>query len=279
MPHFDSLELFDLLAEIDGLIVPSEVTAVLAKLLDTYGLRSAAYLGSGIIGRPGHGPYLAVTYSPEWVEHYKAQSFVDIDPTIQVGLRRMLPIDWSEFDRKDAKVRSLFGEASEFGLGRNGISVPVHGRYGDRALVSITSDATDREWQRLRLTYMRDFQVLALHLHQAILRLAGAQTNEHARLSPRERECLLWIAEGKTYWETAMILGLSEHTVRCYLESARHKLGAANNTHAVNKAGKASLLTNLPQIRQFHRVSTRRQRACETLCAAPGSKGSWIIFA
>jgi DNA-binding CsgD family transcriptional regulator len=65
-------------------------------------------------------------------------------------------------------------------------------------------------------------------------------------LSPRERECLQWIAEGKTYWECAMILGLSEHTVRCYLESARHKLGAANNSHAVNIAGKADLLSDLP---------------------------------
>jgi len=104
----------------------------------------------------------------------------------------------------------------------------------------------DRDWQHLRFHYMRDFQLLALHMHQAILRLAGGQPIEHASLSPRERECLLWIAEGKTYWETAMILGLSEHTVRCYLESARHKLGAANNTHAVNKAGKASLLSQLP---------------------------------
>lgn len=246
MPHRDNLELFDLLAEIDDSTVPSDVAALLGKLLDTYGLKSVAYLGSGIIGRPEDGPYLAVTYSPEWVEHYKAQRFVVIDPTIQVGLRRMLPIDWSEFDRNNDKVRSLFGEASEFGLGHHGISLPVHGRHGDRALLSITSDASDRDWQRVRLTYMRDFQVLALHLHQTILRLAGGQTNQHARLSPRERECLLWIAEGKTYWETAMILGLSEHTVRCYLESARHKLGAANNTHAVNKAGKASLLTSLP---------------------------------
>ena len=55
-----------------------------------------------------------------------------------------------------------------------------------------------------------------------------------------------WTSEGKTSAEIAIILGLSEHTVRCYLESARHKLGAANNTHAVNKAGKASLLSQLP---------------------------------
>ena len=112
-------------------------------------------------------------------------------------------------------------------------------------MVSITSDASDRDWRHLRLYYMRDFQMLALHMHQAILRLEG-QRMETASLSPRERECLSWVAEGKTAWETAIILGLSEHTVRCYLESARHKLGAANNTHAVNKAGKANLLSQIP---------------------------------
>jgi DNA-binding CsgD family transcriptional regulator len=238
--------LFDLLAEIDGLNDASELASLLAKLLNVYGLQSVAYLGSGVADRPADGPYLAVTYSPEWVEHYKAARFVDVDPAIQIGLRRMLPIDWSEFDQDNDKVRRLFGEASEFGLGRHGISLPVHGRHGDRALLSITSDASEKDWQGLRLVYMRDFQVLALHMHQAILRLAGGQPIEPASLAPRERECLLWIAEGKTYWETAVILGLSEHTVRCYLESARHKLGAANNTHAVNKAGKASLLSLLP---------------------------------
>lgn len=238
--------LFDLLAEVDAITDASELSALLAKLLDRYGLKSVAYLGSGITGRPEDGPYLAVTYSAEWVDHYKAARFVDIDPAIQIGLRRMLPIDWSEFDRENNKVQRLFGEASEFGIGRRGISLPVHGRHGDRALLSITNDASDRDWQRLRLEYLRDFQVVALHLHQAILHLAGGQPIEQASLSPRERECLLWIGEGKTYWETAMILGLSEHTVRCYLESARHKLGAANNTHAVNKAGKANLLSHLP---------------------------------
>ncbi|NTC22081.1 response regulator transcription factor, partial [Agrobacterium tumefaciens] len=82
--------------------------------------------------------------------------------------------------------------------------------------------------------------------NHAVLRLQGGLAPEYAPLSPRERECLLWIGEGKTYWECARILGLSEHTVRFYLESARHKLGAANTTHAISKAVKASLLSRLP---------------------------------
>lgn len=244
--HNYDLEVFGLIAEIEELTDTKQISSLLAKLLKIYDLRSVAYLGSGFTTRPGEAPYLAVTYSTEWVEHYKSERYVEIDPTIQVGLRRMLPIDWSAFDRSDKNIRRLFGEAGEFGLGRHGMSLPVHGRSGDRALLSITSDAADRDWQHLRLHYMRDFQMLALHMHQAILRVEGRPSIERMALSPRERECLQWVAEGKTSWECGVILGLSERTVRFYLESARHKLGASNTIHAVTKAGKASLLTDLP---------------------------------
>src|SRR6218665_1461624 len=166
-------DLYDLLAEIDEVMDSSKIPACLEKLLGVYNLKSVAYLGAGLAAHLGQSPYLAVTYSPAWVSHYKAERFVDVDPTIQIGLRRMLPIDWSEFSRDERKVRRLFGEAEEFGLGRQGISLPVHGRHGDRALVSITSDAGHREWRHLRLQFMRDFQLLALHLHQAILRIEG----------------------------------------------------------------------------------------------------------
>lgn len=237
--------LFEVLSELEKLASPADLRQLFERLVNAYGLTSVAYLGSGLGETRPKAPYLAVTYSTEWVEHYLTQRFVEIDPTIQVGMRRLLPIDWASFDRSDLAVRRLFGEAQEFGLGKQGLSLPVHGQHRDRALVSITSNLSAREWRQLRPQYMRDFQVLTLHIHEAILRLEGSAPTQ-ARLSPRERECLMWIAEGKTYWEAAMILGLSEHTVRCYLESARHKLGAANNTHAVNKAGKADLLSKLP---------------------------------
>lgn len=248
MRNRDGVEekLLEVISEVDQLKVAAGIPAVLAKLLDMYGLTSVAYLGVGLSERPRHEPYLVVTYSPEWVKHYKAQRFVEVDPAIQVGLRRILPVDWDAFDRKNEKVRRLFGEASEFGLGRRGISLPVHGRNGDRALLSITSDAGQRDWERLRLEYMRDLQLLALHMHQAILRLEGRTRSEPPTLSPRERECLQWTAEGKTSWECALILDISERTVRFYLESARHKLGAANTAHAIAKASKANLLSDLP---------------------------------
>ena len=217
---------------------------VMKELAAGYGLSSAAYFGIGLSGRSKGDPFLAVTYSSDWVEHYKERRFLEIDPVIQTGFRRLLPLDWDGFARTDERVKSLFGEASEFGLGRRGLSIPVHGRHGDRGLFSISCDHADRDWARDKLHYLRDFQVLATHIHDKALRLEGHWPQEK-HLSPREFECLQWIAEGKTAWECATILGLSQHTVRCYLESARHKLNAASNTHAVSIAHRAGLLLPL----------------------------------
>ena len=146
--HDDDPELFELLANLEEIAEATRIPALLCRLLEIYGLKSVAYLGSGLSAQPGQGPYLAVTYSDDWVDHYKAQRFVDVDPAVQIGMRRMLPIDWDTFDRRDKNVRRLFGEAAEFGLGRRGISLPVHGQHGDRALVSITSDASSRAFAR-----------------------------------------------------------------------------------------------------------------------------------
>ena len=236
--------LFDVLSEIGKVGEPGKIPSLLHRIAQRYGVKSIAYLGTGIKGITDREPYLAVTYSREWVTHYKERQYVKLDPVLQVGMRRLLPFDWQEFGTFEGKLKSFFGEAKEFGLGHQGISIPIHGRSGDRALLSITSDLSAKDWGVARLFYMRDFQVLATHLHELVLRMEGA-TLPTPRLSPREQECLFWISEGKTAWECAVILGLSQHTVRFYLESARAKLRAASNTHAVSIAIQAGLLGHL----------------------------------
>lgn len=42
-------------------------------------------------------------------------------------------------------------------------------------------------------------------------------------LSDRQRECLLWVARGKTAAEVAMILGISSETVIQHLKVARER--------------------------------------------------------
>ena len=55
-------------------------------------------------------------------------------------------------------------------------------------------------------------------------------------LSPREVEAIQLLARGHSRAQAAAELGISEHTLRVYIESARFKLGALNTTHAVVRA-------------------------------------------
>jgi len=55
----------------------------------------------------------------------------------------------------------------------------------------------------------------------------------NARLTAREAEVIAWIACGKTNPEVAILLSMSERTVRAHLESVRQKLNANTKAHAV----------------------------------------------
>jgi DNA-binding CsgD family transcriptional regulator len=72
--------------------------------------------------------------------------------------------------------------------------------------------------------------------------LRGPVVNNTFVLSA-ETECLRWCKEGKTNWEIAGILRISEKTVEFHLEKAMKKLGAGNRTTAVVRALKLGLIT------------------------------------
>lgn len=208
---------------------------LLINICNLYGLKTAAYFGMNVSQHDKQTPYLLVTYSNNWVNHYKERNFVSIDPVLTLGFSSILPIEWSGNDYRSRKLRDFFGEAAAFGIGSNGLTIPVRGRSGERALFTVTSDAKQPEWQAGQPKLMRDFHILAYHLHQMILRREGAELPV-VQLAAREVECLKWKASGKTEWEIAAILGISEKTVRYYVSLAVTKLNATNATHAVAKA-------------------------------------------
>mgnify|MGYP001588354956 CR=1 FL=1 len=54
-------------------------------------------------------------------------------------------------------------------------------------------------------------------------------------LSPRESECLRWVADGKTDFEVGKILTISPRTVRFHITNAKTKLGVKTRIQAVAK--------------------------------------------
>lgn len=61
-------------------------------------------------------------------------------------------------------------------------------------------------------------------------------------LSDRERECLIWVSEGKTTDEVAVILGVSGNTVNSYITHAIQKLAASNRAMAIATAIRSGII-------------------------------------
>jgi DNA-binding NarL/FixJ family response regulator len=77
-----------------------------------------------------------------------------------------------------------------------------------------------------------------------ILPGVGQRSDALARsgLTRREYEVLRLAAQGQTNPEIAESTGLARNTVKTYLQSALHKLGARNRVEAIGKASEAGLL-------------------------------------
>jgi DNA-binding CsgD family transcriptional regulator len=176
----------------------------------------------------------AFTYDIEWVRHYIARNYRAIDPVVLGALRRFHPMDWKSLDWSSAQARQMMREALEHGLGNQGWSVPIWGPSGEFAMFSVNHQADDAQWQEYTRAHAKDILLISHLVHQQARKILD-QTGEipAADLSPREREVLARLSFGESRARVADGLHISENTLRAYVDSARHKLGAMNVTHAV----------------------------------------------
>ncbi len=208
------------------------------RIVEIYGLRNAVYHCPAFPGRTLEDPFLALTYEPEWVEHYKKSNYVHVDPVFNVGARSLLPVDWATLDRSERKVVKMFGEARDAGVGSQGLTFPIRGpENGLWALFSVTCDEPDGEWRRRRREIVADLVLISHFIHQKAYHMHKAgETIDLNAITRRETEALAWTAEGKTVADIAALMRISTETVKAHLDSARFKLGALNRVHAVTKA-------------------------------------------
>lgn len=181
-------------------------------------------------------------YPTDWWAHYQAQGYMRIDPVVQHTLGHYtLPLDWHEISPESYaasdQVRRFLSEAGDFGL-VSGVSFPVQGPNGECALLSLATSDTHTKARGRIAEAMPFTQLLAGYIHEAGRRIFSDKvvTLRRTVLTQREKDCLLWAAEGKTSAETAMILNISERTVLFHLQNAATKLDVSNRAQAVARA-------------------------------------------
>jgi LuxR family transcriptional regulator len=178
------------------------------------------------------------------------RGYYQIDPVQQIAVRSTVPFVWSYDRRVETPLAGFLDEdhepvvdfLQESGI-VFGVTVPVHMPGGDFATVTgIRPRAGDgvRDAEAI----LPQFTLLAHVFHEAATTTfdKAARTCAKVRLTPRERECLCYSAEGLSAKEISQRIDRSVPTVVMHLNSAARKLGARNRVQAVVRATHYRLL-------------------------------------
>jgi len=122
---------------------------------------------------------------------------------------------------------------------RSGITVPVHQPGGRTGFVTWVSEDPIGQMQHWADRFASDLFLVAhafLERIDAMVVIREGDVPHDCPLTARERECLTWVACGKTDGEIAIIIDRSAETARFHVRNAVTKLDAASRSHAVAKA-------------------------------------------
>jgi LuxR family quorum sensing-dependent transcriptional regulator len=232
---------FDSIDKLTKCETKAQIVGELSKIGALFGYENFCI---GELPRPGgrSEDCLILSGWPEaWLHHYIEHNLIYQDPVIRKVRQETLPFLWSEapYEADDKAAIRVMHDAKGFGLAE-GLAVPIYRHDGFQAIVTFgTSHANDTDERHKAALHL-----LGMYAHNAIVSIRKPKTRPlRKRLAPREIECLKWTAAGKSTWDISEILGLSERTVRQYIDSASAKLGAVNRPQAVAEALRNSLIS------------------------------------
>lgn len=184
----------------------------------------------------------AMDWPPEWRRLYLERNYLPHDPAVLHMAHVSRAYTWEEAlaSRRYSKSQiRIVEEATDFGL-KQGVVVPIGGLQSGAAVVTVSGES-----KRISQEQISAIHLCAIYLHAKLRALTGIRRS-HLKdlplLAPRERECLTWVAAGKTDEEIGVILDLSAKTVNAHVERAKQRLMVGTRMQAVVYAMRSGLI-------------------------------------
>jgi len=184
-------------------------------------------------------------YPPDWWACYQEKDYFGVDPVVQHTVsQQSVPLIWedlrlgqTEDQSRRLAIREFMNDAADHGL-VTGVSFPAQIRKGGCGVLSLVSREQPGKCRERVRDSLAMGQLMAGFVHEAALRCLsdGELMLNGPTLTDRERECLLWAAEGKTNAEIGMILQISTRTVIFHLNNAAEKMGVRSRAQTVARA-------------------------------------------
>lgn len=179
--------------------------------------------------------FVRSTYPKDWIAEYLLNNFLKVDPVFKYIIEAKESVFWSEVPWTPA-TSQLFERAKSFGICESGYSYVYKDSVGIGSILSLNSDMEKEQWCDYIAKIIPMIEALAPVLHNKIVSEAYSTGIKSPQLTSREKECLHYSSIGKTNYEIGVILSISEHTVRGYIKTIRHKLDCVTVAQAVAKA-------------------------------------------
>ena len=226
---------------IDTLALPLDATGARRALRDF--AEEAGFSFFAYLYLKGPETFVVSNYPREWQALYVDKNYLRVDPVITNAKHGPSLFTWTGEEARRLGRRAVsqfFLDAARFGI-CSGLSVSVPVGFRDRMVFTLAGAEP-----QVQLEGKLDPVTAAVAVAFVHSRLAGVRSDaslaSEIKLSPREAECLRWFAEGVSMPDIAVMLSLSERTVRSYIDVATRKVGAANNRQAGTIAARMGLI-------------------------------------
>jgi len=160
--------------------------------------------------------------------------------------KRVVQSPGTRENSQDSDATQILGEKSSYGESAEGYAANVrssglreifiHESSSSFCLHIVLLDAFPSE-EKVATRRQFIFNSIMPDLTESLTRwiLARDKRSKNTSLTNREREVLRWIKEGKSTWETSVILGIKSRTVKYHLSNIYRKLDVMNRAQAVAK--------------------------------------------
>jgi LuxR family transcriptional regulator, quorum-sensing system regulator CciR len=171
------------------------------------------------------------SYPQSWEQIYDAQDLTISDPVHRASQRTSIGFAWADLPRLISLTemdRRILARARGRGLG-DGFTVPAHvpGEVNGSCTFAM---ATGRCLPRGALPLAQLAGAFAFEAARRIWQQHTRTVPARVELTDRQRDCVLWMAQGKSDWAISRILGIGTYTVSQHLHQARERMGVDNRT-------------------------------------------------
>jgi LuxR family quorum-sensing system transcriptional regulator CciR len=164
------------------------------------------------------------------------------DAVLAAAVQSYAPFLWSDISRLVAlsrPQRDFLDAAHAAGIGA-AVAVPIHRPRGAQEAGSYSVFAGCCSFLMKNGVPLPLESLAAAHYVGALafdaaenLREPKSDAPRGPQLTPRQRDCVVLVAQGKSDWEIGQVLGISESTVHKHIEDAKRRFGVSTRVQLV----------------------------------------------